>query len=361
MKICFVAPANNYHTKKWATWFSKRGHEVHVVSFIRDDIPGTKVHFIDTGVNAEDSDSSKIKYLLHARELKKTVDRINPDIVNVHYATSYGTVAALSGIKKYILSVWGSDIYDFPKRSVLHKIMLEFSLYRATWLFSTSKAMAEEARKYTRKIFKITPFGVDMNLFNPDKRTRSNDDNLFVIGTVKSLSKVYGIEFILKAAALIKKRNPEIPLRVRIAGKGDEEQYYKDLAKKLGINDIVDWLGFISQEQAAVEWANMDVAVIPSLSESFGVSAVEAQACGTTVVISDIPGLMETTKPKETSVVVKRESVIALSNGIITLYNDSTKRNQMALRGRTFVEEKYPLDKCFIMIENVFKKLVGNK
>ena len=130
MRICFVAPANNYHTKKWATWFSGRGHEVHVVSFINDDIPGAIVHFIDTGVSAEDSDSSKIKYLLHAMELKKIINKVRPDIVNVHYATSYGTVAALSGIKHYILSVWGMDIYDFPKKSIFPKMMLKYSLHQ---------------------------------------------------------------------------------------------------------------------------------------------------------------------------------------------------------------------------------------
>lgn len=362
MKICFVAPANNYHTKKWASWFSKRGHEVHVVSFIKDDIPETKVHFIDTGVNAEDSDSSKIKYLLHARELKKIIDKINPDIVNVHYATSYGTVAALSGIKHYILSVWGMDIYEFPKKSIFHKMMLKYSLHKATLLLSTSKAMAIEGNKYTNKHFIITPFGVDMKLFSPSKRTRNNDDCKFVIGTVKGLTEKYGISYILKAVAEVRGEF-DIPIELRIAGQGPQEEDYKRLAKELSIDDITHWLGFISQEDAAKEWANMDVALIPSTleSESFGVSAVEAQACETAVIISDIPGLMEATKPGKTSVVVKRKSVIALSNEIISMYRDTTKRKQIALNGRAFVEKKYPLDKCFIRIENVFKKFIESK
>lgn len=99
MKICFLAPANNYHTKKWSKWFSNHGHEVHVISFIDDSIDNVKVHYIDTGVSTDSSDSKKIKYLLKARQVKKIVDTICPDVVNAHYATSYGTVAALSGLK----------------------------------------------------------------------------------------------------------------------------------------------------------------------------------------------------------------------------------------------------------------------
>ena len=98
----------------------------------------------------------------------------------------------------------------------------------------------------------------------------------------------------IKAVAIIKKTRPEIPIKLRIAGKGEKEEEYKQLAVKLGIADVTTWLGFISQEEAAREWANMDVAVIASTleSESFGGSAVEAEACGTAVIISDIPGLM---------------------------------------------------------------------
>lgn len=355
MRICFVAPANNYHTKKWANWFHKQGHEVHVVSFVFDEIDDVIIHYIDTGANADSSDVSKLKYLLHAKTLKKIIKDINPDIVNVHYATSYGTVAALSGIKPYVLSVWGMDIYDFPKKSILHKMMLQFSLKRATLLFSTSKAMAQEGKKYTHKPFEITPFGVDMELFNPDKRTRSEYDNRLVLGTIKGLSDKYGISYILKAVKSIEDV-VNIPIELRIAGKGPQEEEYKALAKELQIETITKWLGFISQEDAAKEWANMDIALIPSTleSESFGVSAVEAQACGTAVIISDIPGLMETTIPGETSVTVKRMNSDSLAKAIVELCNNPELRKQMSLAGRAFVEREFELDACFKRIEEIF-------
>lgn len=362
MRICFVAPANNYHTKKWVNWFLGRGHEVHVISFIKDTIPGATVHFIDTGADANDSNLKKIKYLFTGKKIRKIIDFIRPDIVNAHYATSYGAAMALSGYHPYILSVWGADVYDFPNEGPLQKSLLKFSLNKADYLYSTSKAMAEEGKKYTDKPFVITPFGVDMNLFSPDKRTREEHDGTFVIGTVKSLTPKYGIDTLLKGAALVNKTHPDYNLRVRIAGKGQSESELKALAKRLGIDHITEWLGFISQEDAAKEWANMDIGIVASsaLSESFGVSAIECESCETPVIISDIPGLEEATNPQKTSVVIPIKDYKSLARAIEHLYEDESLRKQMGYFGRKFVREKYEINDCFKQIENDMEDKVMN-
>lgn len=358
MIICFVGPANSSHIVKWCNWFNSRGHETHVISFVQGKIENTSVHLVNIGVDANGSDIRKIKYLLTGSIIRRIIENIHPDVINAHYATSYGTAMALSGIKGYVLSVWGSDIYDFPKKSPLHKALLKYSLKKAGHLFSTSQAMADEAAKYTERKFFITPFGVDVSLFNPNKRTREND-SYFIVGTVKGLSDKYGIRYILKAVADIK-NECNIPIMLRIAGKGPQEQDYHKLADKLNISNITSWLGYISQEKAAEEWANMDVAIIPSTleSESFGVSAVEAQACGTAVIITDIPGLMEATKPGVTSVVVPRNDSDAIRMMIVDLYNNQEKRLVLGAEGRNFVMQKYELNECFERIESYFKQFL---
>ena len=357
MRICFVGPSTSAHIIKWCDWFSKRGHEVHVISFSDDKIASAEVHPIEIGVDPNGGELAKMKYMLTGKKIKKIIDEISPDIVNAHYATSYGVAMALSGVKNYVLSVWGSDIYDFPKKSPAHKALLKFSLNSARYLFSTSQAMADEAGKYVKRKFYITPFGVDMQLFNPDKRTRTSDGR-FVAGTVKALTDKYGISYLLEAAAEVR-HNTDIDLRLRIAGKGEQEEEYRQLAEKLGIAEITEWLGFISQEQAAAEWANMDVAVVPSTleSESFGVSAVEAEASGTAVIISDIPGLMEATKPGETSLVVERKNSHLIAEAIKELYNDNEKRIAFGISGRKYVKENYELNRCFRKIEHYYDQI----
>lgn len=360
MRICFVGPSNSSHIIKWCNWFSKRGHEVHVISFTNDKIESATVHSINIGVNPNGSDVSKLKYLFTGKQIKTIINEIKPDIINAHYATSYGIAMALSGVKRYILSVWGSDIYDFPNRSKLHKELLKYSLKKATILFSTSQAMADEASKYTNKKFHITPFGVDMRLFNPDKRNRTSNSP-FIVGTVKTLSDLYGIKYIIKAIAIIKNEYPEANIIARIAGDGVNSEDYKTLANKLGVVDKVFFLGRIGQEQAAIEWANMDVAVIPSVSyESFGVAAVEAQACGIPVIVSAVGGLMETTIADKSSFVVPVKDAKKIAHFIITLYYDKGLKERMGEAGRRNVESKYELDNCFKRIEAIYSRIERN-
>lgn len=363
MKICFLGPADNFHIEKWAKWFLKAGHQVHIISFTKGKIDSCEIHFIESGAEIESKDIEKIRYLFQASKVKKLIKKIKPDVINVHYATSYGTVAALAHLPAYYLSVWGSDVYDFPKKGILHREMLKFSLSHAKVIFSTSKAMATETSQYTDKDIVITPFGVDCNLFSPDKQSCKKGGSLetkngveYTIGTVKALEDKYGIATILRATAILKRNHPEVPVQLRIAGKGPQESEYKALAKELEIDNITHWLGFISQEQAAVEWANMDCGIIPSESESesFGVSAVEAQACCTPVIISDIPGLMEATVPGKTSTVVPRKSPEKLAQAMYEMYLDSNKRKEMGTLGRTFVENQYEIDDCFKQIEKIF-------
>ena len=180
----------------------------------------------------------------------------------------------------------------------------------------------------------------------------------FVVGTVKGLSDKYGIRYLLEAAAIVKEQG-SFPIKLRIAGKGPQEEEYKKLARDLKIDDITTWLGFISQEKAAEEWANMDVAVIPSTleSESFGVSAVEAQACGTPVIISDIPGLMEATDPGITSVVVPRGNAKAIAEAI----ERCSKMSGYNCHGREYTSMNYSMNKTFISIENMFYAVVSNQ
>jgi len=353
MKICFVGPAGSAHIRKWCAWFLGRGHEIHVISFTPGEIPGVSVHLVDLGVDPDGSDLGKLKYLTAGGKIRKLIREIQPDVVNAHYATSYGIAMALSGVKGYALSVWGSDIYDFPRRSSLHRSLLQFALKKAGTLFSTSRAMADEAGKYTDRPFEITPFGVDMELFAPGKRTRTDDN--FVIGAVKSLMPIYGIDYLLRAAAILAKAHPEMNLRVKIAGDGPQEAELKTLAGELGITGITEFTGRISQEECAKVYANLDAAVIPSIRyESFGVAAVEAQACGTPVIVSDAGGLMETAG--EAGIVVPRQNAEAIADAVWKLYCAPELRKQMGEKGRKHVTENYELNQCFEKIEKLLNR-----
>ena len=149
-------------------------------------------------------------------------------------------------------------------------------------------------------------------------------------------------------------------LRIRIAGKGSQEKELKELADELNIANCIEWLGFVDISCVPSIWQSLDVAVIPSESESesFGVSAVEAQACGLPVIISDIPGLMEATCP-DARVVVPRGDASAIADALIKLYHEPKRRHAMGAAGRKFVEEYLALAPCFEHIEGIYARNMG--
>ena len=184
MKIVLLAGANNIHSTRWANGLVERGVEVHLVS------AHVCLHQLDIRVHYHQlSILAPWGYLASVPELKKLLKDIKPDLMNAHYASGYGLLARLTNFKPLLLSVWGSDVYDFPSKSSLHHRLLRGNLKAATALASTSHCMARRTKNILddREIF-ITPFGVDESIFYPPEReSLCEAEKEIVIGTVKSL------------------------------------------------------------------------------------------------------------------------------------------------------------------------------
>ena len=355
MHICFIGPATSTHLKKICKWFIDKNHIVDVITFSDDSIENARVHYIDLGVDPQSNDIKKIKYLLAGKKIKKVIDSIKPDVINVHYASSYGTSVALSGMDNYILYVWGSDIYDFPQKSAIHRFLLSYSLNQASLIISTSQVMAKELKQYTNNRIIVIPFGVDLNLFHP--RVNKSTDKL-IIGTVKSMSNIYGIDTLIRAIALYKERYGSTNINVRIVGDGPNINDFKNLVCQLQLTKEVSFLGNLPQSKVAEEWSKMDIAVIPSRKESFGVSALEAQACGLPIIVSSAPGLLETTIPGSTSLVYPIDNEYELLNQLRYLITNPLVREAMGNNGRKYVEDNYEMNNCFYNLESHFTRFI---
>ncbi|MDR1564499.1 MAG: glycosyltransferase [Oscillospiraceae bacterium] len=352
MKICFITDAGSVHTAKWCRYFVSRGHEVHVVSLRDGELEGVQVHSLHLSQELMQSGSlaAKLKYLAKAPQVRRIVKRLKPDIIHAHYATSYGMVTALAGVRPFYLSVWGSDVYEFPSNA-LTKAMIRFVFSQASWILSTSKDMAKQTAKFTKKPILITPFGVEIELFKPAERAKEGPK--IVLGCVKKLEEHYGIQFLLKAFAILCSEYDNLELR--IAGYGPMEAELKQLAEELGIGSKVLWLGFVSPQEEVIKLIQgLDIAAVPSLSESFGVSAIEASACGIPVVASNVGGLPETVLEGATGLLVPPSDEKALATALKKLIESPELRRSMGERGRAFVCENYSFVKNFNEIEGYY-------
>lgn len=347
LKILLLSDSRSEHTEKWALGLASKGIHVGLFSFNKSTYDWinnhpliTLLHEADETVNAKKL-KTKIKYIKNVGALKSVIASFKPDILHAHYATSYGLIGALSGFHPYIISVWGMDVYGFPNASYLHKSLLKYNLRKADMILSTSEIMKQETLKYTDKEITVTPFGVDTSVFK--KANVSKEPNTIYIGTIKSIEEKYGIKYIIEAAKILKGRIKNQKLKFLLIGAGSQTENYKRQIRSEGLEDIVELTGRIKFSEVPHYHNLLDIFLNVSIddSESFGVAVVEAMACETPVIVSDVGGLMEVIDKGKYGIVVKKENAEELANAIEKLINDPHLREDMGKKGRAHVLKTY--------------------
>ncbi len=350
IKILFLSDINSAHTQKWALALADKGYLIRIFSLNKNKsdwfkgIPNIEYTTSESGFDVPGKkELGKLEYLKALPELKRVIKSFQPDILHAHYATSYGLLGALSGFHPFVLSVWGSDVYEFPQTSFLHKSLLKRNLRKADYILSTSNIMAIETAKYTDKKIHITPFGVDLNVFKPMAVKHPFNEGDIVIGTIKALELKYGINYLIESFEILCKKHPELPLKLLIVGKGSQETTLRKLCKEKGIEDNVKFTGWIKPEEVPLYHNMLDIFVALSVtdSESFGVAVIEASACSKPVVVSNVSGFEEVVENGITGIIVPRRDSVAAANAIEKIVLDKKLGTSFGEAGRKRVEKLY--------------------
>jgi glycosyltransferase involved in cell wall biosynthesis len=366
MRVVLLSGASSIHTLRWANGLAGLGGDVHVIS--QQPLQGT----LDARVSLHIyPDRGALGYFFMASNVRKLIQKINPDIVNAHYASGYGTTAHLVNFRPWLLSVWGSDVYDFPCKSPIHKWGVVSNLKAADAVASTSHCMAAQTRRLAPGLgdIAITPFGVDCEQFSPAPTQQSlksaqEPTRPIVIGTVKTLAHKYGIDVLIKAFALARRALAQTDakmanrLRLRIVGSGPDTAELKALAAQQQISDAVVFLGNVSHAQVPDELRQLDIFVALSRLESFGVAAIEACAIGLPVVVSDAGGLSEVVVRGQTGLVVHKDNAQAAADALVRLILSSTSRQQLGSAGRAHVLANYSWDASLKNMLAVYQSVI---
>lgn len=359
MKIVLLAGANSIHSIRWANGLEEAGFQVYLISqHPLSHKLNKNVHYYELPYRGV------VGYFLMVKKVKELLHNIKPDILNAHYASGYGTTARLANFHPYVLSVWGSDVFEFPYRSFFHKKLLQQNLNSADVIASTSLSMAKQTQQFidAHKKIEITPFGVDLEKFNPSYFDKNANVQTICIGTVKTLKHVYGIDILLKALSIvfsdIKNEFPEVSnqLNFRIVGGGTDMDELKKLAEELGIDHLIHFTGSVSHEDVPNELNRLDIYVALSRQESFGVAVVEAQAMGIPVVVSNVGGLPEVVQNGKTGFIVDSENPQQAANAIKKLILEIELRQSMSLEARKFAYSNFSWQSCTEKMLDVYQK-----
>lgn len=367
MKILFLSDPNSEHTIKWANGLYSKGIEVKIFGLPKiknNNNLNKNIKVISANLNMNDDEKintkfSKLRYLKIIPHVKKILKDFKPNILHSHYASSYGLIGALLNYHPFILSVWGSDVFDFPKISYLNKIIFKFVLNSADRILSTSNIMTKEINNYTNKEIRCTPFGIDTDLFKSFYTDSLFAKKDFIIGTVKNLEKIYGIDTLIQSFKYLKEKHSQLNVKLLIIGDGSERKNLIELAKKLDIDKDILFTGKVYHSELPKYYNMMNVAVFLSRKESFGVSVLESSSCELPVIVSNIGGLPEVVENGITGLIVNKDDPESTANAISEMIFKESLKNSLGKNGRARVLRDYNFKDNLEQMINIYKEVIS--
>ncbi len=180
----------------------------------------------------------------------------------------------------------------------------------------------------------VTYPGVDAGWFTPDPAVaRAATPTFLYVGRLK---RYKGLETAVRALAVVRQRG--CPIRLQIAGDGGDRGRLARLARQLGLAEAVSFLGFVPESRKRTLMRQAWAVVLPSAKEGWGISNVEAAACGTPAVAADSPGLRESVRHEETGLLVPYGDVGALADALQRLAHHLDQVARLGAAARRFAE-----------------------
>lgn len=191
------------------------------------------------------------------------------------------------------------------------------SVYKSTPFAVVSQSTYEEfiQRGFPKENFRIITNAIDHTEFQ--FKHNSKTTNEYRIAYFGRLKKYKRVDHLFYAFHKFAKEYPNSKLD--IIGSGDFEPYLKKLAQKLNIQDKTSFYGFVQDEQKKKLLMDVDVVVNTSQKEGWGITNIEANACGTPVISANVPGLRDSVKNYQSGLLYEFGNIDDLKNKLIEL------------------------------------------
>lgn len=283
---------------------SKKGHEVHFITYsqpVRLELLGANVHFHEVHVPNyplfhyqpyELALSSKIVDMVKVHQI---------DVLHVHYAIPHAYAGYMAkkmlheeGIELPIVTtLHGTDI-TLVGSHPFYKTAVTFSINKSDAVTSVSQSLKEDTQRLfnTKKDITVIPNFIDLDKYTPTTKNCQRDllamPDERVITHISNFRSVKRIPDVIHIFNVIQK---EIPSKLMMIGEGPEREKAEQLCTELNIENKVVFLGNSNEVNKILCFS--DLFLLPSETESFGLSALEAMASGVPVVSSNSGGLPE--------------------------------------------------------------------
>jgi glycosyltransferase involved in cell wall biosynthesis len=272
--------------------------------------------------------------------------------------TSYGFLAALSDVRPIAIAQQGrTDLW--PEKSLLlplKKIIQDYAFKKADLIHAWGPVMTISMKAINVDMNKvmILPKGIDLAKF--DNKNSADPSKINAIVT-RSLTSDYRHDIILKAFGILNKKG--IDFELTIVGDGKEFSNLKDLAKKLKIENKVNFTGRIPNTKLPELLQEANIYISMPITEGVSASLFEAMASNCYPIVTDIPGNQSWIKHRENGQLITIDDFRLLADEIIWAFENSEIRNAAVLKNRKFVEENAEYNTNMKIIATKYHELIN--
>jgi phosphatidylinositol alpha-mannosyltransferase len=289
------------------------------------------------------------------RQLRELFRRERIDLVHVHggLAPTLGLVGPLAAWELDLPVV--ATFHSWFSRSALawtFQRPLQQWLDRHAAAIAVSQPVVDAHSRYFRANWEIIPNGVDTSLFQPGDRPGEGGagPRLLFLGRLDPRN---GLETVLKAMPAVLKHHPDATLTV--AGDGPLRGIYERLARPVA--DRVRFLGRVNGNRPEV-YGSADLYLCPTTKASFGITLLEAMACGTPLLVSDITGFRELVNGGTEAALVPKNDAGAWAAATLELLGDPARRRAMGKAGLAKAQ-RYAWPRIAEQVMTVYRRVLG--
>ena len=349
---------------------ARKGHQVHFITYsypVRLDFLEMNIHFHEVHVEEYPLFHYQPYELALSSKMAYVIKTYHIDILHVHYAIphAYAGYMAKQMLKRegievpMVTTLHGTDI-TLVGNHPTYKEAVTFSINESDIVTSVSESLKKDTLRLFRidKDIKVIPNFTNIKKSketSPCKRTVMAKPEELIVTHISNFRKVKRIDDVVRIFYGIQQK---LPAKLIMVGDGPEREIADQLCKDLGIKSKVLFLGNTSDIDRILCFT--DLFLLPSASESFGLSALEAMAAGVPVVSSNTGGLPEVNEEGVSGYLCPIGDVKAMAEKAIYILEDKARLAQFKQNARK-VAERFDEDKIVPMYEALYYSAIGNE
>jgi N-acetyl-alpha-D-glucosaminyl L-malate synthase BshA len=347
---------------------AKRGHQIHFISYampMRLDGFMNNIFYHEVEMATYPLFEFPLYTPALASKMVEVAKFEKLDLIHAHYAIPHATSAYIAKQilndehLRIITTLHGTDITLIGLEPSFLSVM-KFSIEKSDGVTAVSRFLKEKTiTNYgINKEIEVIPNFVDTELFkrmadtNLRKTIAPNGERILI--HISNFRLVKRVTDVIRIFNLVVKK---IPSKLVLVGDGPDRSSCENLCRELQLGDNVKFLG--KQAELVELLSAADLFLMPSQSESFGLSALEAMACEVPVISSSVGGLPELVVHGETGYIAEIGDVERMAKYAIELLSNNTRREMFAKAGRKRAVENFDIDEIVGVYERHYERILN--